>query len=159
MGNKNFKNCCLIVLILVMLLSITACGKEKEAISAEEFKSIMEGLGLTVSDQSNSVNGNTQQYIYVATDMEKYSFEYYYMDSNADADDLYNYAVNGVANSHKDSKHATTVENNNAFEQSYAVSFDDYYVHVAKIQNAVLFVTAYPDYKTESQFIIKKLGF
>lgn len=159
MGNKNFKKCCLIVLILAMLLSITACGKEKEAISAEEFKSIMEGLGLTVSDQTNSVDGNTLQYIYVASDMEKYSFEYYYMESNADADNLYNYAVSGVANSHKDSKHAATVEKNDFYEQSYAVSFDDYYVYVAKIQNAVLFVTAYPDCKTESQFIIQKLGF
>ncbi len=37
----------------------------------------MEGMGLTVEDQTSSAKDSTYQKIYVAVDEEKYSFEYY----------------------------------------------------------------------------------
>lgn len=67
------------------------CGNttNSQTMTAQEFKRNMEDRGLEVVDQTSSASDSTYQYIYVALDKEKYSFEYYFMDSPEASDTVY----------------------------------------------------------------------
>ncbi len=154
---KNLKNVCLLVLVWAMLLSLSACGV-KEPMSGEEFVNSMEKLGLTVTDETEEAANDSFEKVYVAVDKEKYSFEYYICKSGAHAQGAYKYAVDNVKNLYGNTDNIA-VEHNNPIQSSYALTAEDYFVEIILLKNTVLFVTAYPDYKTESGFIIQKMGF
>lgn len=97
--------------------------------------------------------------IYVALDKEKYSFEYYFMDSPEASDTVYQYAVSNINNIYEDVDTATITEEDKKKYTDYQVSAEDYYCEVIKQENTVLYVTAYHDYESEAKQIVSELGY
>ena len=89
--------------------------------TAQEFKRNMEDRGLEVVDQTSSSSDSTYQYIYVALDKEKYSFEYYFMDSPEASDTVYQYAVSNINNIYEDVDTATITEEDKKKYTDYQV--------------------------------------
>ena len=140
---------------------LTACGSSTsgEVLTAREFQSKMEDEGLTVVDQTDSAADDSYQEIYVATEEEKYSFEYYFMKGEDSADVVYQYAVSNLSNTYDGVDDATILEDENNSVADYSVSASDYYCEVLKKENTVLYVTAYHDYELEAKKIIDELGY
>lgn len=80
-----------VVSVVFLLIFVCGCGNttNSQTMTAQEFKRNMEDRGLEVVDQTSSASDSTYQYIYVALDKEKYSFEYYFMDSPEASDTVY----------------------------------------------------------------------
>lgn len=147
-----------LVLVAVVLMSFTACGK-KEALTANQFKTFMEEKGLEVIDQTASAENDDYQNVYVAVDLEKYSFEYYFMRNDLTAKSLYTFAVEKVKENYKEAHGVTTTEKSFPSSADYSVTASDYYVRVIRVDNAVLYVTSYLDNKDECKEIIKEMGY
>ena len=147
--------------ITLVLVLMTGCGSaaDKEIMTAKEFQKKMEGMGLTVEDQTSSAKDSTYQKIYVAVDEEKYSFEYYFMKGEDSADVVYQYAVSNLSNTYDGVDDATILEDENNSVADYSISASDYYCKVLKKENTVLYVTAYHDYELEAKKIIDELGY
>ena len=143
--------------ITLVLVLMTGCGSaaDKEIMTAKEFQKKMEGMGLTVEDQTSSAKDSTYQKIYVAVDEEKYSFEYYFMKGDV----VYQYAVSNLSNTYDGVDDATILEDENNSVADYSISASDYYCEVLKKENTVLYVTAYHDYELEAKKIIDELGY
>lgn len=145
---------CILSLTLIMIF-LVGCSST-EPMTANEFKESMEKKDFTVRDQTDSAVNSTYEKIYVALDKEKYSFEYYFMDSTESADVVYQYAVRNLNKMYKDKEDAKISDED---KQDYRVSASDYYCRLIEKENTVLFVTAYPDYEDEANSLIKELGY
>lgn len=151
-----------IILSMVLVIAFfSGCGNvaSDEIMTAKEFKKNMENKGFTVADQTDSAADSTYQKIYVAVDDKKYSFEYYFMNSDKSADVVYQYAVTNLDETYKDMENAAILEEEKHNISDYSVSASDYYCRVLKKENTVLYVTAYHDSEDEAKSIIKELGY
>ena len=150
-----------VVSVVFLLIFVCGCGNttNSQTMTAQEFKRNMEDRGLEVVDQTSSASDSTYQYIYVALDKEKYSFEYYFMDSPEAFDTVYQYAVSNINNIYEDVDTATITEEDKKKYTDYQVSAEDYYCEVIKQENTVLYVTAYHDYESEAKQIVSELGY
>lgn len=142
---------------------LTGCGDREDAdgevMTAKEFKTIMEEKGFSVVDQTESAADSSYQQIYVAVDENKYSFEYYFMKDPNSATRVFDYAKDNLAEIYGDVTNAQIEESGSDTDFTYSVSAADYYCEVIQRENAVLYVTSYPDYKDEAKTIIKELGY
>ena len=147
--------------IMLIATSLTGCGNlsSTETMTAKEFKNQMEGKGFTVEDKTDSAKDTNYQKIYVAADVEKYSFEYYFMKRDDSADMVYQYAVSNLNRTYEGKDTATIVEKEKNGMAYYSVSAEDYYCEVIKKENTVLYVTAHHDFKEEAKKIISELGY
>ena len=145
------------------LFIFTGCSSDgntdDEVLTAKEFKTAMEEQGLSVTDQTESASDNSYQQIYVAVDEEKYSFEYYFMKDPNSAANVFAYAKDNLDNTYADAEDAEIAESGSGSDLQYSVDASDYYCEVIQKENAVLYVTAYPDYKEEAAAIIDSLGY
>ncbi len=145
------------VLLLLMLLSLAACGKAKDPLPPEEFKSIMEEMGITVVDQT-SLHSEKYQTVYLACDEDKYAFEYYILKDTDTASDFYHFVTDKVEKQFK--KNSTVVmANSTPYKGDYSLSGDEYYVRVIHTKDAVLYVRAYAANKDECKDILNKMGY
>ncbi len=128
--------------------------------TAKQFKTTMEGKGFTVTDEIESANGDrSYQNIYVAADLEKYSFEYYFMTDKESAKNVYSTAASNLDKTYKNDSSAVIIANESDDSARYEVSASDYYCVAWQNKNAVLYMTAYIDYKEEAKSILKDLGY
>ena len=95
----------------------------------------------------------------MATEEEKYSFEYYFMKNDESADTVYQYAVTNLKNTYDSDSSAEINEKDKGTNAKYEVSASDYYCNVLKKDNTVLYITSYVDYEKEAKEIIKNLGY
>lgn len=147
--------------ILLVTTCLVGCGKisSKEPMTPGQFKRNMEERGLTVVDQTDSAGDSTYQEIYVAIDDEKYSFEYYFMTSDNAAEVVYQYIVSKLNSVYKREETASIKEEDWPSVKKFTLNTSDYYCEVLKKENAVLYVTAYQEYKSEAKKIISELGY
>lgn len=159
MKHKSVQTLIAVGLLITMILSLTACGGRKEPMTGKEFKRFMEEKGLEVIDQTESAANDDYQYVFVALDREKYSFEYYFMRNDTTAENLYAYAVENVHSQYENKNGSAFTEVKHGKKGDFSMSASDYYVRVIRHANAVLYVTAYPDAKAECKEIIKEIGY
>ena len=142
---------------------LTGCGDREDAdgevMTAKEFKTIMAEKGFSVVEQTESAADSSYQQIYVAVDENKYSFEYYFMKDPNSATRVFDYAKDNLAEIYGDVTNAQIDESGSDTDFTYSVSAADYYCEVIQRENAVLYVTSYPDYKDEAKTIMKELGY
>ena len=120
----------------------------------------MEEQGLTVTDQTDTANGdNSYQEIYVAADESKYSFEYYFMKDVDSAKSVYSYAYDNLDAKYQEEESGEFKLDEVGDVRKYEVSFTDYYCVVWQNQNTVLYVTAYSEHADEAKQILKELGY
>ncbi len=156
---KKWQRVFAMTMLVAVLFSLAACGKPKEAIPAADFKYFMEDKGLTVNDETEKMKEPEYQYVYVAADKEKYSFEYYLMRSPSNAESVYNYLVENARKAYEGKSGTATGETTIQGTADFSLSASDYYIRAIKVQNAVLYVTAYSDFKDEAKDMIKELGY
>ncbi|MBR2707592.1 MAG: hypothetical protein IKE74_10230 [Mogibacterium sp.] len=152
-----------LICIILLTLTLAGCSKGEDMKSpntADEFKSEMEELGLSVVDQTSSANGDSSyQKIYVATDGDKYSFEYYFMTGINPAKNIYTYLTENLDATYTDDSSAVIVANSSEESGKYEVTASDYYCAVLHNQNTVLYVTSQIDNADEAKDLISKLGY
>ncbi|MDM8236060.1 hypothetical protein [[Ruminococcus] torques] len=150
-------------LIAAGVFLLSGCGNEGasggEIMTAKEFKTAMEEKGLSVTDQTDSAADSSYQQIYVAVDEEKYSFEYYFMRDPGAAENVFDYAKDNLTETYAEDESAKTEEHGSGDVKEYSVSASDYYCELIQRENAVLYVTAYADYKDEAEAIIEELEY
>ncbi len=157
--HKQWKRGVALAMLMVMTLSMAACGEPKEAITAKEFQHFMEDKGLQFFDRTDTADSDDYQRVCVAVDEEKYSFEYYFMRNDSTAESLYTFAVEKVKANYKGNSGVVAKEKVLSNTADYSLSASDYYIRVIRVDNTVLYVTAYPDYQDECKGIIKDLGY
>ena len=69
------------------------------------------------------------------------------------------YVKDNLDNTYADDEDAEIAESGSGSALEYSVNASDYYCEVIQKENAVLYVTAYPDYKEEAAAIIDSLGY
>lgn len=148
-----------LTMLVAVFMTMTACGSPKEALTAKQFQDFMEEKGLTVSDQTQSAGSDDYQNVLVAVDLDKYSFEYYFMRSDSTAKSLYTFAVEQVKKQYDGVNGTVNAEKVLPSTADFSLSASDYYVRVIRVDNAVLFVTAYPEFKDECKSLIDELGY
>lgn len=147
------------ILCVVMIgFILVGCGN-KEKITAEEFKTEMEESGLEVVDQTDSLEEQEYQKIYVAVKDKKYKIEYYLMDSGDSAKALYDYFKENLEKKYGNNKKAVILGSDFENQAHYQVSVSDYYYEVVRIEDTVLYATADSNEKKEVKSIIKELGY
>ncbi len=160
MKQKTVQTLVAVGLLITMILSLTACGGRKEPMTGKEFKRFMgEEKGLEIVDQTESADSDDYQYVLVALDEDKYSFEYYFMRNDMTAEGLYTYAVENVRSQYENKNGSSFTEVKSGEKGDFAMSSSEYYVRVIRHANAVLYITAYPDAKAECKDIIKEIGY
>lgn len=147
-----------LALLAVAVMSFAACGK-KEALTAKQFERFMEEKGIEVTDQTAQAESNDYQDIYVAADLEKYSFEYYFMRNGQVAQGLYTFMVNTVKDNYEGKSGVSHAEKSFPSSADFSLTASDYYLRVIRVDNAVLYVTSYVDYKDDCKNIIKEMGY
>lgn len=148
-----------ILIILFAVTLLTGCiSFDKDAITDDSFKKTMEEIGLTVIDETESGDDQYQS-IYVATDEEKYSFEYYFMRNESSAEAVYDYFRDNLEETYSSDETAVIIEDSKETQAEYSVSASDYYCKVTRIDNSVLYMVSYIDYKDEAKDILDDLGY
>ena len=150
-----------IVVALCAVMMVVGCsGDNKDPLTPKEFKTIMEEKGIAVTDQTEAVSGDSSyQDVYVAYAEGKYSFEYYFMKNESSASELYAVATKNLEKRYDNDSSATVLSSSIGSTNKYEVSASDYYCVAWQNKNAMLYMTAYSNYKDEAKEILKKLGY
>ena len=167
---KNKKGISLIVLILIIVAIIVICGvgiafflinkyKNKEPITASEFKEKMENDDYEVFDVTNQ--NNLYEFIenaYVALkEKNKYQIEFYITDKEENAVFLFNNNKRKIEE-YKTAKYSETkvdIGNNS----KYTLTTEDTYKAISRIGNTMIYANVDKEYKEKVKEILEELGY
>ena len=147
----------LLGLILVMTILVTGCSKK--AITAADFKTIMEERGYSIIDATSQFSGYgyvKSAYIALGTD-EEFQIEFYEMSSVDKAVSFYN---NNKA-IFESSKSSAAVEStvNMGNHSKYTLTTNGSYKIVSRIENTVVYLDVAEDKKDIVKDILEALGY
>lgn len=155
---RNKKLCCM--LLSICMLSLTACGKDKEPVSADMFVEQMERAGLTVTDQTAEVmEGSGLSSAQVASLEGEYQIEFYQMDGEDHAKNIYNNAKDDLENQYET---ANGVAKTNVSMRNYAkftITAEDRYFIVSRISDTMIYATATKENKDTVKDTVTGLGY
>ena len=152
---KKLKKLFIFVLCVLSLFLVTGCSK-REALSADTFKSTIEGDGFRVNDAL----GQFDQYDYVKTayvavdSTNSYSIEFYVLSDSS-------YGKSFFENNKKifDESDGTKVEVNLLNYEKFSVENSSSYKYLARIDNTVVYVDTDVKNKDSVSSVIEKLGY
>ncbi len=141
--------------------SNTDNNKDKQAISASEFKTLMEQKGYSIldaTDQFKSYEKIKQVYVAMSTDYS-YKIEFYEVEDDAYATSFYNTNRYTFRTSKSDSDEET--ENNGEIENysKYTLTSDTNYKLVTRINNTIIYADVNIDDKDNVENVLKELGY
>jgi len=141
------------------LVTYTILNREKESISAEEFKSIMENKGYTIVDATSQfAQYRYVQKVYIAiTNDRKYQIEFYTLSNDEGAIYFYNTNKTILENS----KQGTTSETNAEFKNycKYTLNNNGKYKAISRINNSVIYLNVEEQYKDSVKDLLKEIGY
>lgn len=155
---------CIIVFILLLVLGgvfliKNVLNQEKNSITAEEFKSVMENKGYIIINAKEQFDGfNYIQDVYIAmSDDGEYQIEFYKMSDKEDATMFYEHNKS-VFESSKSSSSAQT--NNDMKNYSkYTLQSNNKYMVISRIEDTVVYVNVDSKYKDNIKDILKEIGY
>lgn len=155
---KKFKTLGLLILI-ILLITLTACSTSKKQLSVNEFKDLMRENSYYVVNSKEQFN--EYDYIedsYIAIDSDKtYQIEFYKLSDIDNSIAFYNY--------NKDIFEASNVSNskytdvNSSHSSKYTLTTEDSYKVLSRINDTVVYVNVDIKYKDEVKSILKKMGY
>lgn len=157
----------LIVIIIILIVLIFAVGfmtysvitKEKESMSAEQFKNFMEEKEYVIYDATSQYNEYEYiEKVYIATTIDnEYKIEYYVLSDNESA--KYFYSIN--KNIFENSKSTSVVETNNTISNysKYTLNSNDKYMVISRINNTAIYVNANEEYKNVIKDLLKEINY
>lgn len=155
---KKIKSIASITLCLVLVFSFSGCSK-KVPVTSQEFGDVMTQIGYTVKDikeQYSDVAFITEAYLAVDK-TQSYQIEFYVTSDSGKAENLFeenkqNYEQNKssayVRNSYDVGNHS-----------KYTLTTDGMYILISRIDNTLIFVKTFADYKDAVDTAADTLGY
>ncbi len=152
---SNIKKGLTVFFTFFILMTFTACGK-REALSLEEFNTIMEAEGYTITDATGQIAPKQITAISLAL-KDSYQIEFYVF---TDADTAASvYAQNkSVFEENKPSGHVELYKNIGNYGY-YSLTADGVYYLLSRVDNTMLYAVADAAYKSEINAMVKKIGY
>lgn len=146
-----------IILCIMMLLLICTGCKRREALTKEEFTSIMENNNYTVTDNiANYISKLNIKEAYLASN-DNYYLEYFIYDSTDTAKSYFaDYQYNYEEIKEQDSPE--TVDNMGDTAK-YTLIIDGRYVVLSRVNNSLIVVDVNDTFRREIKNILKELGY
>lgn len=152
---KNFK----VLLLLVLVVLLSACSSNKEAIDDEKFKNIMEKDGFSITSAKDQFSEYDYiEDVYLAIDKNStYQIEFYELEDDEYAISFYNVNKEIFQASETDKSVYTNVDLTES--NKYTLTTEDDYKVLSRIEDTVIYVDVDKEYKEEVQSVLKKLGY
>ena len=152
---KKLLFCGLFLFVAVFML--TGCGLNK--ITAEDFKRMAEEDGLTVSDITSSYSSYSYiKKIYIAKHSNGWKVEFYELDSEEKATQIYTTNKNKFLSSSPSTNSSSSTLTTDQGER-YSLTVNGYYKHVCRIGDTFVYANINADYKDEAIKFLKKIGY
>ena len=151
----NKKNIFRLFLCIVMVLGLTGCLK-KEKVTQDVFKNVVESYGLTIIDKSIEFP-DEKLLSYLSATNNEYFIEYYELDSEENAKDIYNTNKNDIE-AFKGSNYSQ-VDLNGLNYQLYKLTANGKYYFISRVENVIIYSEVKSNYKDKIKEITEDLGF
>ncbi|MBR6690350.1 MAG: hypothetical protein IKL65_03360 [Bacilli bacterium] len=152
---KQFK----VLMLMVLVMLLTACGPKKEAIDEDDFTRIMtnEGFSIVNVEEQFEKYGHFEE-AYLAIDPNnKYQIEFYELEEDEYAKSFYQ------TNKEKFEQTKTNISIETNIDLSdnnrYTLTTGDEYKVISRIEDTVIYLNVNKKYKEEVNIILKKLGY
>lgn len=157
----------LLTVSILLIVLISAVGfmiysivtKEKDSISAEQFRSLMEERGYLIFDVTSQYEeyGYVEKAYIATTSDKKYQIEFYVLSDDEEA--IYFYNTNKIIfeNSKGGVSSQTTSEISNY--SKYALSSNDKYMVISRINNTAIYLNVEDEYKDIIKDLLKEIGY
>ncbi|MGV8981472.1 hypothetical protein [Clostridium sp.] len=146
-----------VLLVVSMVLVLCSCSK-KEAVTANDFKSSMEELEYTVTDQTSQFKEGVVDSVQLA-EKDKYQIEFYVVPSIEQAKNAYEQNKSTIEKAEKassPSSHKSVAVKNYSY---YKVTTGDSYYVTSRVDNTFIYAVIPIKYKNHVIEIISKLGY
>ncbi len=147
----------LFVLITIVILATAGCGKK--AITEDGFTSAVEGIGLSVNDDTETYSdtaGITKS-LYGVKDDRSESYEFYRFKTPEDAGVQFDSLRIQIGDAEAEDKVEVNLSGKNY--SLYKADVDGLYYHVCRIDNTLFFGSSVKDKKKEIEDFAKKIGY
>ena len=145
------------IICLVAVLFLVGCFT-KQSITVDEFKSNMEGNGLTLNNIKEEY-GVYEEVVDANTAIldDKYQVEFYTFTDEVSSQGFYETRINEfvpIESTYKE-KYNETGSNYNI----YSLTTEDVYVYISRVDKTLLYINVNKEYKDEIKDLIEKLGY
>jgi len=148
-----------VLLLMVLVVLLSACSSNREALDDEKFVQIMqkEGFSIESAKEQFSDYGYIED-VYLALEKDsKYQIEFYELESDEYAVSFYNVNKEIFQASETDKTIYTNVDLTDS--NKYTLTTENSYKVLSRIEDTVIYVDIDKQYKEEMQSILKKLGY
>ena len=143
-----------VLLLILSILLISGCGKEKESIDQDTFSKIMQGQGLTVYDDSGSFDYVEAAYVAATNDIKvvyikgkkKTDVEGTFIDQ---CNNIYKQALEGYKDSKKSGSNWSTLK----------ITDSENYYFISLVDNTYIYIDGSIDKKDKINRIIDELKY
>ncbi|MBU3113996.1 hypothetical protein [Clostridium lacusfryxellense] len=146
-----------LLLIFGMLLLLSSCSK-REAITADDFKSSMEGLEYTLTDATSQFDAGLVESVQLA-EKDTCKIEFYVVESTAQAQNAYKTNKENIEKAEKlssTSSHKSVSLKNYGY---YKATTGDLYYVISRIDKTFIYAAIPLKYKDKASDIISDLGY
>lgn len=149
----------IIIVAVIGVIAITKLAKEKNAITAEEFKTKMENKDYVVLNAIAQFEGfDYVKQVYIASPSDyTYQIEFYEFTENEYAQSFYNNSKN-IFENRKGSASADT-EVNLSNHSKYTLSSNGKYYAISRVGNTAIYIEVNDTYRDTVKDVLKKLGY
>ncbi len=160
------KTIVIISIVLLVLVTIVAgftafslMNREKESITAEEFKIIMQDKGYLIADATSQFSEyDYVSKVYLATTSDKlYQIEFYTLSDDSSATYFFN--TNKTLFEQNKTSVSTSTSSEFSNHAKYTLTSANKYMVVSRINNTVVYVNVDEQYKDNVKDILKELGY
>lgn len=148
-----------LVLVIGVIALFSSLNKEKESMTASEFKTLMKGKGFVVSDATSQLSQyDYVEQVYVAAQSDySYKIEFYELSDVEYATMFYNNNKSIFESTKGNASSETSVSMNNY--SKYTLSTGGKYKVVSRIDNTVLYLNVDSSNKDVVKDLLEELGY
>ena len=146
----------IIFVAIISIFSLTGCSKR--ALSKDKFEDITSHYKLKIIDVSNQFNEiNDIKSATIAESMDLWKMEFYVLESVDAAKNMFNNNYNKYLDAKALSLYADKTRNKKYEE--FTLINEENYMHVCRIKNTLLYVSAPASYKIDIEKVIRALKY
>lgn len=145
-----------ILLSLLMVLGLTACGESKAPITAEKFISQMKERGFAITDATDQFAEGITESVTIASN-DKYQIEFYVLPSKEQAASVF--ANNKEAFEALAEGISSHVSKNIGGYNYFSLTTSEGYFLIARIDNTFLYAAVMPENKKDVTEVVQLLGY
>lgn len=160
------KSIVIISIVLLLLVTVAAgftafslMNKEKDSITAEEFKTIMQDKGYLIADATSQFSEyDYVSKVYLATTSDKlYQIEFYTLSDDSSATYFFN--TNKTLFEQNKTSVSTSTSSEFSNHAKYTLTSNNEYMVVSRINNTVVYANVDEQHKDAVKDILKELGY